>query len=309
VQHLQSLQAHAERTQAEHAKFEGQIDHLQQLERMLVRLEERHADDAVYVKGELARHSSLLDAASRSGAKGRRHSSPTPEDSALPPDPHRLDSFYLSFENRFRGQRSDIKERVRFYLPFLRDAQAGAVGRPILDLGCGRGEWLELLAENGFAAAGVDLNLAMVAQCHQRSLAVTQGDALAHLRSLQPESQGAISGFHIIEHLPLETLLDLFREARRVLQPGGLAIFESPNCKNLMVGACNFNIDPTHRRPVYPETAEFMLATQGFEQIQIEYLSPVDTNHLPSSQDLPSLLQQLLYGPQDFAVLARKPAQ
>jgi O-antigen chain-terminating methyltransferase len=128
------------------------------------------------------------------------------------------------------------------------------------------------------------------------------------LRSLPTESQGAVTGFHIIEHLPLETLFDLLAETRRVLRCGGLAIFETPNCKNLMVGACNFNVDPTHKNPIFPETAEFMLGAVGFEKTELKYSSPVETNGIPGAQDLSPLLRQLLYGPQDFAVIGRKPA-
>ena len=117
----------------------------------------------------------------------------------------------------------------------------------------------------------------MVAQCKERGLKVVQGDAIEFLRNLPDRSQGAVTGFHIIEHLPLEVLIQLLMHSRRVLKPGGIAIFESPNCKNLMVGACNFNIDPTHRNPVFPETAQFMLETQGFERVTLEYLSPVET--------------------------------
>jgi O-antigen chain-terminating methyltransferase len=148
----------------------------------------------------------------------------------------------------------------------------------------------------------------MVAQCKARELKVELRDALAFLRAARPNTLGAITGFHIIEHLRFETLLELFRQARRVLKPGGVAIFESPNCKNLIVGACNFHIDPTHRHPVFPETAEMMLASQGFEKIQIEYLSPVpDVTFSGHTAEL-AVIKDLLYGPQDFGVIAYKPA-
>jgi O-antigen chain-terminating methyltransferase len=165
---------------------------------------------------------------------------------------------------------------------------------------------MELLKEQGLEARGVDLNTAMVSQCTARGLDVVHGDALEYLRGLRPNSQGAVTGFHIIEHLPFETLIELFRQARRVLKPGGLVVFESPNCKNLLVGACNFYIDPTHRNPVYPESAEFMLGSQGFEKIRIEYLSPVPNDFAGSSPEL-ATLRDLLYGPQDFGIIAYKP--
>ena len=148
----------------------------------------------------------------------------------------------------------------------------------------------------------------MIAQCRERKLAVTQADALDYLRSLRPNTQGGVTGFHIIEHLPFETLMELLGETRRVLKPGGIAIFESPNCKNLMVGAANFNIDPTHRNPVFPETAEFMLQSHGFERISLEYLSPVAGAKFDDSTRELAILRDRLYGPQDFAVVAHKPA-
>ena len=297
--HLRNLQAEADKQAALIAQYT-------KLEAHFGRLEERQIDEATYVKGELSRHSALLHQ-SRSPAEG---SKPEPSTAMpVPEDARRLDSFYLSFENRFRGTRSEIRKRIRFYLPILKESNAGAPGRPVLDVGCGRGEWLELLLENDLEGVGVDMNGAMVAQCRERSLTAIQAEALGHLRSLPENSQGAVTGFHIIEHLSLETLIDLTSETFRVLQPGGVAIFESPNCKNLVVGACNFNIDPTHRNPVFPETASFILETQGFDNIQLEYLSPVQTSNAKAIPNEFVELRQLLYGPQDFAVIGRKPFQ
>jgi O-antigen chain-terminating methyltransferase len=272
---------------------------------MLMRLEERQVNDAIYIKGQLAQHGAILRQRNAPRATDSDTAGATMTFREL--DAQHLDTFYLSFENRFRGERAAIKEKVRPYLATLAEAEAGASGRPILDVGCGRGEWLELLKENGLEASGLDLNTAMIAQCQERGLSVTHGDVIAHLRSLADATLGAVTGFHIIEHLPLEVLMDLVAETQRVLLPGGIAIFESPNCKNLMVGACNFNVDPTHRNPVFPETAAFIFETQGFADVRLEYLSPVDTTHIPGSAELPSVLQDLLYGPQDFAVIGRKP--
>ena len=289
-EHLRSLQADAERLDLRPA---------------FTRLDERLTSDASFIKSELAHHRTLL----------HESLAPRPEESAVqrsgtenaaaspPGDP--LDAFYVSFEDRFRGSRDDIANRLRFYLPFLRAANAGAAANPILDLGCGRGEWLELLRDENLTGSGVDLNAAMCRQCTEHGLEAAHGDALQHLRAMKTGNSGAVTGFHIIEHLPFDVLMMVLAETCRVLRPGGLAIFESPNCKNLIVGASTFNIDPTHRNPVFPETARFMLELTGFERVSIEYLAPVDRQPFSQTGD-GILLNELLFGPQDFAVIGRK---
>lgn len=322
-EHLRNLQDEADRAVEQlrdlrplaptTARLEAQIVHLEDVRRTLSRLEERQASDAIYLRGQLAHHVALLQQTvvgprgKKTAANARGAKSPAKTVESDHASATELDAFYVRFENRFRGTRLEIKDRVRFYLPMLEAAKAGAKTRPILDVGCGRGEWLELLAENKMRASGVDLNTAMVTECTERDLDATHGDAIAHLRSLGDETLGCVSGFHIIEHLPFETLLELFIQAQRVLKPGGLAIFESPNCKNLMVGACYFNVDPTHRNPVFPETAEFMMEMQGFADVQLEYLSPAARPFTNGDHDA-EMLNDLLFGPQDFAVIGYKPA-
>ena len=318
-EHLRHLQDESERAtdqlkdfdriRVTTARLEAEIAHLAEFRRTLGRLEERQASDAVYLKGQISQHASLL-LNSLSAPKGRKRAaggSTAGGEPAQAPADGALDPFYLSFENRFRGTRSEIKERVRFYLPLLKRAKAGTAARPVLDVGCGRGEWLELLKENRMRASGIDLNRAMIAECEERKLKVTQADVIEHLRSLPDDTLGCVSGFHLIEHLPFDVLIELASQTRRVLKPGGLAIFESPNCKNLMVGACYFNVDPTHGNPVFPETAEFILETQGFENVRLEYLSPGQRAFTGADHDA-EMLNDLLFGAQDFAVIGRKPA-
>jgi O-antigen chain-terminating methyltransferase len=306
-EHLRNLQAQTDRLGVHVNNLQGAVDK-QAIEAHAVqhsfdRRVDDMANDASFIKGELSEHGSLLQRLLTEDFKA----SPTQKKSGAKGITPGLDSFYLSFEDRFRGSREEIKARVAFYLPLVRKTGAGTSRAPVLDLGCGRGEWLELLKEHKLEGRGVDLNTAMVTQCKSRGLKVQMGDAIEHLRSLRANSQGAVTGFHIIEHLPFEVLMALFSETRRVLKPGGVAIFESPNCKNLVVGACNFNIDPTHRNPVYPETAEFMLASHGFEKIRIEYLSPVPNPNFDDTTPELATIKDLLYGPQDFGVIAYKP--
>lgn len=288
-EHLRNLQ-----TEVERAGITGS-----DLNQTIARVEHLMGD-ANFIKSELAHHRTLLHE-----ALAPRPNGPSEADAlgAAAGDP--LDAFYVSFEDRFRGPRGDIKERLRFYLPHLREANAGSATSAILDLGCGRGEWLELLRDENLASSGVDLNAAMCRQCRERELEVTPSDALQYLRALESGSLGAVTGFHIIEHLPFEVLMMMLAETHRVLRPDGLAIFESPNCKNLTVGASNFNIDPTHRNPVFPETAKFMLEITGFERVDIEYLALPDRQPFSETAD-GALLNELLFGPQDFAVIGRK---
>lgn len=270
-------------------------------------LEQRYTTDTAFIKAELSRQSAafhkLLDRI-LSGKKGKLKTAADKE--LAQAVVHQLDAFYLSFENRFRGPREEIKRRLNFYLPFLKKARAGIRNRPVVDLGCGRGEWLELLRETNLNATGVDLNEPMLDQCKERGLDVVQSDVLDFLRGVPDNSQGGVTGFHIIEHLPFDVLVNVIAETFRILQPGGIAIFESPNCKNLSVGACYFYMDPTHRNPVFPETAQFMLESCGFERVRLEYLSPVDTTGLAHVDEEPMHLRELLYGPRDFGVIGYK---
>jgi SAM-dependent methyltransferase/chromosome segregation ATPase len=272
------------------------------LREAVARLEQRLTDDGTYLKGELSHHRLLLTQFMSSGAiKSAR-----PRAKQQQVTDGNFDSFYVSFEDRFRGSRTEIKRRLEVYLPLIKASRAGSIRRPVLDVGCGRGEWLELLKEHKLVCRGVDANSAMHAQCVERGVDVVQADVLDFLRDVPDATLGAVTGFHIIEHLPLNSLLELISQTRRVLTPGGIAIFESPNCKNLIVGASNFHIDPTHRNPIFPETAELMLSLEGFEKIRIEYLSPMANAFDASTPEL-AAIRDLLYGPQDFGIIAYKP--
>ena len=138
----------------------------------------------------------------------------------------------------------------------------------MLDLGCGRGEWLEVLAENGLAARGLDLNRVAVEECAQAGLDVVHADALEHLRAIKSDTLGAIAAFHVIEHLGFGQLIALLDEIQRVLRPDGAVLLETPNPENLIVGACNFWLDPTHVKPLPPELMQFLCETRGFTPVR-----------------------------------------
>lgn len=222
----------------------------------------------------------------------------------------RFDDFYLAFEDRFRGSRDDILKKVSEYVPLVLENQSNGAECPVIDLGCGRGEWLEALRAVGCLAKGVDVSSAMVATSRQLGLDVVESDALAFLRSQKAATVGCISAFHLVEHIPLQALIDLFQEARRVLRPGGLLILETPNPQNVIVGACNFYIDPTHESPIPPMTLQFIAEYSGFEDVQIIPKHAFDEMHHFAQPRTPTeeLLNNMFFGAQDYALIAKKNA-
>ena len=215
------------------------------------------------------------------------------------------DNFYRAFEDKHRGSRELIKERLRVYQPFLAALHSQYPGASAIDLGCGRGEWLELLAETGFAAQGVDLDEGMLAACRQRGLHVRTQDALLALQQLPDASQALVSGFHIAEHLPFEVLLALVQQAHRVLQPAGLLILETPNAENIVVGTTGFYADPTHQRPLPPALLEFLSEYAGFSRSKTLRLQ--EPLGLASKAQL-SVLDVLSGASPDYAVVSQTAA-
>ena len=218
-------------------------------------------------------------------------------------DDHLLDSLYFSLENVLRGTPEEVKEEVKVYLPVLKSA---GVTSEILDIGCGRGEWLAVLREAGLQARGIDLNRIVLEQCRQQSLDVVESDALSYLAQLPSESLNAVTALHFAEHLPLKTLVRFLDEVGRVLKPGGLIILETPNPENLLVGSCNFYLDPTHHNPIPIPTMELLLEARGFRCQETLKLHPVASAKIDVKDQLTSHLNHFLYGPMNYAVVARK---
>src|SRR5262245_34051023 len=179
---------------------------------------------------------------------------------------------YVRFEDRHRGSREEIRHRQRAYL----DLFAGA-GR-VLDVGCGRGEFLELCREAGIEAQGIDVDPAMVARCREAGLAAEQVDALAYLEGVPDASLGGIFCAQVIEHIPPEALIALVRLAHRKLRPGGVLLCETPNPACLTVFSGAFYVDLSHLKPIHPEAARFVLEAAGFREVDIRYVNPVPTD-------------------------------
>jgi O-antigen chain-terminating methyltransferase len=209
--------------------------------------------------------------------------------------------FYRAFEDRFRGSRELIKSRLDVYRGFLEPLLEVYPEAKALDLGCGRGEWLELLTEIGFVAEGVDLDEGMLDACRKLDLNVAKEDALEYMRGIPDESHAVVSAFHLVEHMPFEDLHVLVKEALRILRPAGLLVLETPNPENIVVGSCNFYLDPTHERPIPSRLLAFLPEYHGFQQIKILGLQE-------SKEDNQSLLSVLNGVSADYAVIAQKTA-
>ncbi|UUZ66973.1 class I SAM-dependent methyltransferase [Polaromonas sp. P2-4] len=199
--------------------------------------------------------------------------------------------FYRALEEKFRGSREEIKSRLHVYLPFARALFKLYSSVSAVDLGCGRGEWLELLDAEGIEAQGIDLDGAMLESCHALGLRAEIGDAISLLKRLPDESQCIVSGFHIAEHLAFADLQTLVQESLRVLKPAGLLILETPNPENIAVGTSNFYLDPTHQRPLPPLLLAFLPEHYGFGRVKTlrlqEWSGLASSSHLSLLTVLP----------------------
>jgi O-antigen chain-terminating methyltransferase len=213
-------------------------------------------------------------------------------------------NFYKAFEDQHRGSRETIKSRLAVYMPFIQKIQEVYPNAAALDLGCGRGEWLELLKDHQLSASGIDLDDGMLSACRSRGLDVQTGDAIAHLKSLPADSLSIVSGFHIAEHLSLGDLETLIKEALRTLKPAGLLILEAPNTENLVVGTSSFYLDPTHQRPLPSALLSFLVGYLGFTRskvLGVQESVPLREEHGPTS-----LFAVLSGVSPDYAVIAQK---
>lgn len=212
--------------------------------------------------------------------------------------------FYRALEERFRAPQAEIRRRLEGYLLYLHALREETLQPKAFDIGCGRGEWLQLLAEEGFQAEGVDLDDSMLAACHERGLRARNQDALVALAEMPEASLDLVTAFHVVEHLEFDYLHRLLAECRRVLRPTGLLILETPNSENLIVGTNNFYLDPTHQRPVPALFLEFLCQYHQFGRSRILRLQEDPKLH---RGDAHIGLWQVLYGVSpDYAVVAQK---
>jgi SAM-dependent methyltransferase len=231
-----------------------------------------------------------------------------------------IDSYkYVGFEDRFRGSREDIRARLMSYVPLFN-------GRSdVLDVGCGRGEFLDLLREAGIGARGLDTNHEMVEVCRARGLDVVEGDLLSYLSGLPDGALGGLIAVQVVEHLDPSYLMRALDVAYHTLRPGSPIVLETINPASWFAFFSSYIRDLTHQRPIHPDTLQYLLSASGFQRARIEFRAPLrDTDKLqplapPAPTDLPALadlittfnanverLNGLLFAFQDYAAIAER---
>ena len=221
---------------------------------------------------------------------------------------------YLPLLNEDRGIESVIKARVQRYLPlFARQADAGTLAKaPVLDVGCGRGEFLDACREARIPCQGVDINEDMARQCEAKGHRVACADAVQHLRSLGDRSLRGIVAIQVVEHLPPAQVIEFLKLSVHKLSPGGRLVIETPNVTSFFALSM-FYRDFTHQQPIHPDTLTFMLQSLGMREIKRLDLSPVDEALRLDPVEEPAMaanirkLNDIVYGHLDYAILAEKP--
>jgi O-antigen chain-terminating methyltransferase len=216
-----------------------------------------------------------------------------------------IEKFYTSFEDKYRGSREVVLDRLNIYQPILQairdNSKASATG---IDLGSGRGEWLELLDKYGIQGRGVDLNTDMVARCREYGLNASVDDAISALKACSDESVSIISAFHLVEHIPFDALYELVNEAKRVLERGGVLLLETPNPESVLVGSYSFYLDPTHRNPLPPLLLKHLCEYVEFDSVDVARLNQKwngEEQHFSSAG-----FSELIIGYPDFSLIASK---
>lgn len=206
---------------------------------------------------------------------------------------------YLHFAERFRGSEDYVKAAQQIYRPMFAGLQN------VLDIGCGRGEFLEIAREAGLGARGIDQSEECIALCLSKGLAAERADLFAYLEALPDRSLGGVYCSQVVEHLPPERVPVLVRLLAAKLHAGALAAIETPNPECLAIFATHFYIDPTHTRPVPAPLLRFYLEEAGFGNIEVERLAPA-VESSPELGDLPASVRDVFFGGLDYAIFATK---
>ena len=259
-----------------------------------------------YLVSKLNKPASAVSAAKPDNAASAQ-TAPSP---ALPQSPKTSsDEYsgidYFRFENYFRGSRETVKQRQEIYLEYFRNC------RSILDIGCGRGEFLELMRDNGLSAVGVDTYPDFAEYCCSLGLNAVCDDGIGYLSRI--ESVDGIFVGQVVEHLTVDQIINLIETAYSKLSDDGVIIMETPNPQSLSIYVNAFYIDPSHVKPVHPETLKYLLKNAGFSSIETVFTesSKPDITIPPLKNEeefntAMATVQNMLFGSQDYAVIARK---
>ena len=229
------------------------------------------------------------------------------------------DMNFFVFEEKFRGAREDIKERQLKFLEYSRDC------KNVLDIGCGRGEFLEILKENGINAKGIDINEDMVGYCQSKRLNVEKADAIEYLDKIEDKSLDSIFLDQVVEHLEPKYLIKLLELCHKKLKFGYYIVIETVNPLSLTSFA-NFYLDLSHKKPIHPETLKFLSESAGFREIEVKFFSPIPDEYKLKKVEVGEnigveekeremigvynynieKLNGILYGHQDYAVIGKK---
>jgi O-antigen chain-terminating methyltransferase len=206
---------------------------------------------------------------------------------------------YAKFAERFRGSEEYVKTGQQFYLPYFEGC------RSVLDIGCGRGEFLEMMRDASVPARGIDVGAESVAACRIKGLDAEIADVFPYLASVEEGTLDGIFCSQVVEHLPPERLPELIRLCAERLAHGGVIAIETPNPECLAIFGTHFYLDPTHTRPVPHPLLMFYLEEYGVGQMELRRLSPaVET--MPSLRSLPDDFRDAFFGSLDYAVIGRK---
>lgn len=206
---------------------------------------------------------------------------------------------YTRFADRFRGSEEYVRENQLFYVPLFREA-----GR-VLDIGCGRGEFLELLRDQNIPARGIEMSDESVGYCRSKGLEVEKADLFSYLAGLPEASEDVIFCSQVVEHLEPARLPELVQLCASRLRKGGVLAMETPNPECLAIFATHFYLDPTHTRPVPHPLLAFYLEESGMGGVEVHRFAPA-VESFPEIRSLPADFADKFFGGLDYAIIARK---
>jgi O-antigen chain-terminating methyltransferase len=270
-------------------------DFTNELDRRTTEIQKRLWDDMEKIRGEYDR---LIHTELRLLRQKLATAPSVPP--VIGPPPTHPDIDWAAFSEQFRGSEDRIREHQKCYVARF----AGANGL-VLDIGCGRGEFLEAATAAGLAARGIDQSHESVALCRSKGLEAEQGDMFAYLDSLADGSLGGAYCAQVVEHLPPAAVPQLVKLLSQKLRLGALVAIETPNPECLAIFATHFYLDPTHTRPVPAPLLRFYLESAGFGSVEIERLTPA-VDSMPALADLPPSVRDTFFGGLDYAIVARK---